>query len=159
MTSTGTLSISDADAGQATFQTTVSPVAGNLGTLALTAGGNYTYSVANGDVQSIGASVGKVDSFIINSADGTPKTVSFTVNGANDAPALTGTVATLDGGTEDSSYIVGVANLLAGFTDVDGDTLSVTGLVADHGTVTDNANGTYTITPAPNYNGAMALNY
>ncbi|MDP3707255.1 MAG: cadherin-like domain-containing protein, partial [Polaromonas sp.] len=50
--------------------------------------------------------------------------VTFTVTGANDA--TTGTAsATLAAGTEDTAYIVSAANLLAGFTDVDGDTLSV----------------------------------
>jgi hypothetical protein len=42
---------------------------------------------------------------------------------------------------------VTAANLLAGFSDVDGDTLTVTGLTADFGTVTDNGDGTYTIVP------------
>jgi hypothetical protein len=50
-------------------------------------------------------------------------------------------------------------NLLAGFSDVDGDSLSITGLTADFGTVTDNGDGTYTITPNTNYNGTVTLNY
>ena len=75
----------------------------------------------------------------------------------NDAPALTGTAATLSSGTEDTGYTVSASNLLAGWTDVEGATLSVTALTADHGTVTDNLDGTYTITPAANYNGTVTL--
>jgi hypothetical protein len=54
---------------------------------------------------------------------------------------------------------VSAANLLTGFTDVDGDTLSISGLSANHGTVADNGNGTFTITPAANYNGSVGLSY
>src|SRR5204862_530558 len=71
----------------------------------------------------------------------------FTVAGANDAPVLSGAQATLVAGTEDVAYTVSAANLLAGFTDVDGDTLSVSALTANHGTVVDNGNGTFTVTP------------
>ena len=74
----------------------------------------------------------------------------------NDAPALTGSVATLIAGTEDTAYVVNATDLLTGYTDVDGNALSVVNLLADHGTVVNNGNGTYTITPALNYNGAMA---
>ena len=42
---------------------------------------------------------------------------------------------------------------------MDGDQLSVSGLTADHGTVTNNGDGTYTITPAADYNGTVKLSY
>jgi hypothetical protein len=48
---------------------------------------------------------------------------------------------------------------LTGFTDLDSDTLSVTALTADHGSVVNNGDGTYTITPTANYNGAVTLGY
>ena len=89
----------------------------------------------------------------------TAATQSFILDAVNDAPALTGTKATLAAGTEDTAYVVSLANLLTGFTDADGDTLSVTSLGADHGTVTDNGNGTFKVTPTANYNGAVNLNY
>jgi len=86
-------------------------------------------------------------------------TLGYTVNAVNDAPALTGTASTLNAGTEDTAYTVTAAQLLAGFSDVDGDTLSVTGLTASNGTVVNNGDGTYTITPALNFNGSMSLSY
>jgi hypothetical protein len=84
--------------------------------------------------------------------------VSLAIESVNDAPTGTSTAA-LEDGTEDTAYTVSAANLLAGFSDVDGDTLSVSGLVADHGKVTNNGNGTYTISPTANYNGTIELAY
>ena len=37
--------------------------------------------------------------------------------------------------------------------------LSVSGLTADHGTLVDNGNGTWTITPAANDNGPVSFSY
>ncbi|TXN06066.1 tandem-95 repeat protein, partial [Methylobacterium sp. WL122] len=84
---------------------------------------------------------------------------SFTLAAVNDAPALTGTPATLAGGSEDTAYTVSAASLLAGYSDVEGSTLSVVTLTSDHGSVVDNGDGTYTITPTANYNGTVALSY
>jgi Ca2+-binding RTX toxin-like protein len=78
--------------------------------------------------------------------------------GANDAPTGSATAA-LPTGTEDTPYTVNVGDLLTGFSDIDGDTLSVSGLGASNGSVADNGDGTFTITPTLNYNGAVTLNY
>ena len=42
---------------------------------------------------------------------------------------------------------------------MDGDTLSVSALTSSNGIVVDNGNGTFTITPRANYNGAVSLSY
>ncbi|WP_108326791.1 cadherin domain-containing protein [Limnohabitans sp. MMS-10A-192] len=85
------------------------------------------------------------------------------VANVNDAPALTGTQATLADGVEDRTYIVRTKDLVAGFTDADGDTLSVTGLTKTINSnvtpVTANADGTYSITLPANFNGTVTLNY
>jgi Ca2+-binding RTX toxin-like protein len=84
---------------------------------------------------------------------------SFTVAAVNDAPTGAPT-AVLAAGTEDTAYIVSAANLLAGFSDVDvGTVLAVSGLTASNGTVVNNGNGTFTVTPAANFNGTMGLSY
>ncbi|MDB5525132.1 MAG: alkaline phosphatase [Rhizobium sp.] len=76
----------------------------------------------------------------------------------NDAP--TGApIVDLAAGTEDAPYTVNASDLLQGFSDEEGDTLSVTGLTSSNGTVVDNGDGTYTITPAADFNGAVTLNY
>jgi hypothetical protein len=100
-------------------------------------------------------------SYTVSDGHGGTKTGSQTiiVDSVNDAPTGTAT-ATLAHGTEDTGYTVSAANLLAGFSDVDGDTLSVTSLTASNGaTVTNNGNGTFTITPAANFNGTITLSY
>jgi VCBS repeat-containing protein len=106
LTASGTIAISDVDQGQASFQTTVTAAAGNLGNLILAANGAYTYSVANSEVQFLGANEIKVDVFTVKSFDGTTKQVSFTINGANDLASITGSAAaTL--GEDDTAPVTG----------------------------------------------------
>src|SRR5205814_666552 len=94
LTASGSISISDVDTGQATFVTTVSGDAANLGSLVLAANGTYTYTVANAATQSLGNRQTHVDSFEVPSADGTTKTITFTIHGVNDAAVIgTPTVA------------------------------------------------------------------
>ncbi|NMF99635.1 cadherin-like domain-containing protein [Aromatoleum toluolicum] len=69
------------------------------------------------------------------------------------------TAATGVDGHEDEPYTVTMNQLLDGFHDLDGDTLNVSGLTSSNGTVTDNHDGTYTITPSQNYNGPVTLSY
>ncbi|MEH1926552.1 cadherin-like domain-containing protein [Nostoc sp.] len=89
----------------------------------------------------------------------TAATNSFNLAAVNDAPKLTTPAATLSDGTEDTAYTISAANLLQGFTDVENDTLSVSGLTANNDSLSDNGNGTYTFNPASNYNGLVTLNY
>ncbi|MES2207751.1 MAG: cadherin-like domain-containing protein, partial [Pseudomonadota bacterium] len=121
------------DNGNGTF--TVTPAADYNGAV------NLSYQVVDGHSGEVSA------------------TQSFTLNTVNDAPVLTGTAAVLAAGTEDVAYTIQASDLLAGFSDVDGDTLSVADLSANHGTVIDNGNGTFTVTPAPNYSGTVNLSY
>src|SRR5262249_14481700 len=88
LTASGTISISDADQNQASFQTTVTGAQGNLGSLTLQANGNYTYTVADSAVQFLGANDTKVDTFTVTALDGTTKQISFTIHGANDAAVI-----------------------------------------------------------------------
>jgi len=83
---------------------------------------------------------------------------SFSVAAVNDAPVGAAT-AVLVSGTEDTAYTVYAANLLQGFSDVDGDTLSVSGLSTDSGSLIDHNDGTWTFTPAVDFNGSVALSY
>jgi Ca2+-binding RTX toxin-like protein len=66
--------------------------------------------------------------------------------------------AILATGYEDTLYTFNAADLLAGFSDIDGDTLFVSGLTATNGTLA-NSNGIYNFTPTANYNGPISLNY
>ncbi|MBI5330572.1 MAG: cadherin-like domain-containing protein, partial [Betaproteobacteria bacterium] len=50
-------------------------------------------------------------------------------------------------GQEDSPYLLTTAALIAGITDADGDLMAVLNLTANHGTLSDNGNFTWTFTP------------
>ncbi|HJR31671.1 MAG TPA: cadherin-like domain-containing protein, partial [Pseudomonas sp.] len=84
--------------------------------------------------------------------------LSIDVTSVNDAPTVSGPV-NLPNGTEDTAYTLTAAQLLANASDVDGDALSIANLSANHGTLTDNSDGSWTFTPNANYNGAVTLNY
>jgi Cadherin-like domain len=65
----------------------------------------------------------------------------------------------LTAGAEDTTYLIAVASLLQGFVDVESDTLSVSSLAATNGSLLNNGNGSYTFTPAANFNGTVNLSY
>ncbi|MGY4458581.1 beta strand repeat-containing protein [Bradyrhizobium sp. LB13.1] len=114
---TGSISITDADQGQAAFRTTVTSASGNLGGLVLAANGTYTYSVPNSATQYLGAGDTKVDTFTVTSLDGTSKQVSFTIHGINDA-AVIGT-PTVHDVTEDATNPILYATGTVSIVDVD----------------------------------------
>ena len=60
----------------------------SLGTLALSANGQYTYTVANSATQYLGLGETKIDTFTVKTADGTTKDVTFTISGTNDTPLI-----------------------------------------------------------------------
>jgi Ca2+-binding RTX toxin-like protein len=75
----------------------------------------------------------------------------------NNAPI--GTPTGFIAGIEDTSYTINSAGLLSGFTDADGDTLSVTNLTTTHGKITSNTDGTWLLTPDKDFNGSLQLSY
>ena len=142
--------------------------------------GNTTYSLKTGLTDdaaqfSIDAATGKVSlianpnyeaqsgySFTVVATDAagnaSEQAVSLAINNVNESPTGSATASLADG-TEDTAYTISATDLLQGFSDVDGDSLSVSGLTANHGSLVDNHNGTWTFTPAANYNGKVNLNY
>jgi hypothetical protein len=103
-------------------------------------------------------------SFNWNGFDGTTyavtgAAVNITLAAVNDAPILTGTKATLAGATYGTAYTISQTDLLTGFTDVEGDPLSVSNLTVSNGSLVDNQNGTWSFTGTTNYNGAVNLSY
>ncbi|MGJ0223641.1 cadherin-like domain-containing protein, partial [Streptococcus pyogenes] len=78
---------------------------------------------------------------------------SLEVTAVNDAP--TTAPVTLDDVTEDGELIITPADLLQNAGDVDLDALTITGLTASNGTITANADGTWTFRPAENFNGTV----
>ncbi|HKA59929.1 MAG TPA: Ig-like domain-containing protein, partial [Gemmatimonadales bacterium] len=90
-------------------------------------------------------------------ADSNIATVSLTINAVNDAPVATNDSFSLN---EDAILTVGAPGVLGNDADVDDPTLSallVTGPA--HGTLIFNSDGSFTYTPAVNFNGADSFTY
>ncbi|MEL7626572.1 MAG: Ig-like domain-containing protein [Anaerolineaceae bacterium] len=101
------------------------------------------------------------DSFTFKANDGTLDsniaTVSITVTPINDAPAAVDDDYTV---AEGGSLTIVAPGVLGNDSDVDGDTLSAV-LVDDvtNGTLTFNADGSFTYTPTPYFNGSDSFTY
>ena len=126
--------------------------------------GNWSLDASNSAYQHLAAGATTVVTVGYTVSDGLGGSdtgeLKIMVTGVNDNPALTAAQASLAAGTEDQNYIVSKVSLLQGFTDVDdGTVLNVSGLSANHGTVVNNGDGTFTIQPELNYNGPVTLSY
>ncbi|WP_028953455.1 cadherin-like domain-containing protein [Synechococcus sp. CC9616] len=83
----------------------------------------------------------------------------FKVVQSNNKPALTGEKAILKTGREDASYTLRKADLLEGFSDADGDNLTVVEMEASNGKVSENSDGSWTFNPNSDYFGTVDINY
>ncbi|MDH4564855.1 retention module-containing protein, partial [Pseudomonas sp. BN411] len=128
-----------------------------VGTLTLAADGNYTFTpAANWN--------GAVPQVTYVTTTGSSSTLDITVTPANDAP-----LAANDGPVPVIEDIQAVGNVLTNDSDVDGDALTVTqfevggstytagqtATLSGVGTLVINSDGSFTFTPAPNYNGPV----
>lgn len=149
-TVTGDLNCSDADRGQSSLKS-ISNKAGKYGTFSVDSSGNWTYKLDNSksSVQSLDKGEKVYDTFDVWSYDGSAKkTVTVTVNGADEAPQSTGTQVggtTTGSVTEDASVKTASARLtIDGKTTSSGfNTLTKQGT---YGTFTMKADGTWIYT-------------
>src|SRR5207245_1427523 len=101
------------------------------------------------------------DSFTFKANDGSldsnAATVTISVTAVNDAPMAVNDSYTID---EDGTLTVGAPGVLGNDSDIDSATITAV-LVAGpaHGTLTLNANGSFTYTPAGNYAGPDSFTY
>ncbi|HEX9696363.1 MAG TPA: cadherin-like domain-containing protein, partial [Actinomycetota bacterium] len=123
------------------------------GTLTLNADGSFTYTPA--------ANFNGSDSFTYVANDGTEDsnvaTVSLTVNAVNDAPVAVADAYATD---EDVALNVPAPGVLANDSDAEGDSLTAA-LVSGpaNGTLTLNADGSFSYAPAVNFNGPDSFTY
>ncbi|UXY14237.1 Ig-like domain-containing protein [Chitiniphilus purpureus] len=158
LSDTGTLTVSDPDAGQSSFTAgAATPVGATLGGLTIDAAGHWTYQVDNVAVQYLKAGETRTEQFTVQSADGTSHVISVVISGTNDGP-----VAGVDVASTAINTPISNLNVLANDTDVDGNPLTVTGAsVVDpsKGTVTLNPDGTLNFVPAGNVTGPVSISY
>ncbi|MDH4651349.1 Ig-like domain-containing protein, partial [Pseudomonas sp. BN606] len=140
-----------------TFTAGSSAVIAGVGTLTIAANGNYTFTPVanwNGDVPQV--------TYTTNT--GSSSTLDITVTPENDAP-----LAANDGPIAITEDTPAIGNVLTNDSDIDGDSLTVTqfevggstylagqtATLTGVGTLVINANGSFTFTPASNYNGPV----
>jgi VCBS repeat-containing protein len=123
------------------------------GTLALNANGSFTYTPA--------ANFNGSDSFTYRASDdavaSSPATVAITVTAADDLPTVAADAYTT---AEDTALTVAAPGVLANDGDVDGDALSAAvESPPAHGSLSLKADGSFTYTPAANFNGGDSFTY
>jgi len=120
LTVTGVLAVTDVDTGQDVFSTTVTPAAGNVGSLVITEAGTWTYTADNTltAIQELSGSSSLTDEFTVVSLDGTAnQIITITITGLNDVAVITGnnTGDVVEDATSPNLSTTGILNI----TDVD----------------------------------------
>jgi VCBS repeat-containing protein len=165
----GTLTISDADIGEASFVTHGAGYGyhGQLGKLHITEHGFWSYVVDNTNspsgrtIDALGAGETLTDTITVQSKDGTTHDIVITIHGDNDKPYCSSEVQ-LNSGKEDTTQILTLNQLLQNTVDVDANDsgkLTIENLHADHGSIAVNTDGTFTFTPDKDYNGSVNFSY
>uniref|UniRef100_UPI0031E3EFB4 cadherin-like domain-containing protein n=1 Tax=Inquilinus sp. TaxID=1932117 RepID=UPI0031E3EFB4 len=149
----------DPDAGDTKTLVSVNGT-GTVGTVSINGAGNVVYDPGSA-FQSLAAGATATDTFAYTMRDSagaqSTATVTMTITGVNDAPTA-GTVAD-QSTSEDTPLTVAKALILAAASDVDGDTLTITGGSALHGTVSFDVDGNLVYTPNANANGPDVVTY
>ncbi|PME63162.1 toxin [Vibrio lentus] len=173
----GQLTIIDPDTGENSFDSKGIGYTyhGKYGHLILNTDGKWFYGVATGTadvngglttnvgstIDQLGANETLTDTITIQSKDGTIHDIVITIHGDNDRPYCSSEVQ-LNSGKEDLAQTITATELLANTIDVDSNDLgklTVANLHADHGSILDNQDGTYTFIPTKDYNGQIHFSY
>jgi VCBS repeat-containing protein len=146
----GSVVCTDIDSTTLTYSKVGNP---SHGTVTVNSDGAFTYTPA--------ANYNGSDSFTFKANDGNldsnVATFNITVSAVNDAPVAANDSYSTN---EDTALNVSAPGLLGNDLDVDGDSItSVLVTNVSHGTLTLNSNGSFTFTPAANYNGTDSFTY
>jgi VCBS repeat-containing protein len=160
LTATGALTVTDADTGQASFQ--AGTLAGLYGSLALGAGGAWTYSLNNTNtaVQALNTGQSLTDTITAHAIDGTAKNIVVTINGVDEAVVL-------PPDSHNDAYVVmeGKALAVAASTGVLFNDEGTPPLAASkisgpsHGTLQLATDGGFTYTPFAGFQGIDSFTY
>ena len=164
---TGTLTASDVDNPADTFTEVLTATASTFGygTFMMTAGGVWTYTLddTNPNVQALNDGQTLTDAFTVTSIDGTQQVITVTINGANDAALISGTVV---GSVTEAGVMAGspmaTGSLTATDVDNPGNTftevLTATASTFGYGTFMMTAGGVWTYTLDDTNPNVQALN-
>lgn len=86
-------------------------------------------------------------------------TNTLNLKAVNDVPAKSGIFTPLPPAQEDIPYLLTTAKLTEGFSDSDGDLLTVSQLICSRGSIQVNPNGTFILTPPKDFHGPINLTY
>ncbi|TAA47808.1 VCBS domain-containing protein [Corallincola spongiicola] len=143
----------------------ITQTAGKYGEFSVDTDGHWHYVVDESKAGVLGQGDEWNEHFTIEaiSTDGSriTKTVTVVVHGSNDAPTVKSGLV-LSQGSEDKQVILTQQDLLAHASDSDSNDqgwLKATHLTVDHGTISTNADGSFTFTPDKDYNGVVHFNY
>ena len=177
----GTFSVSGVAAGtQSSASGNVgTAVGGTYGSVTIAADGTYTYTLDNSkpvtNALAAGQTATDVFTYTITDDKGATSTttLTITITGTNDAPVDDNETNSV---LEDTTLTVAdgaIGDLLNNATDVDGDSLTIasytiagmtgtytagqSATITGKGTITINANGSYTFVPVSNWNGTVPL--
>ena len=91
LTTSGSLSITDTDSGEARFD--AATVSGTYGSLSIDASGSWTYSADNTEtaIQELGSGETLTETLQVTADDGTTQDIVITINGTNDTAVIGGT--------------------------------------------------------------------
>ncbi|WP_422492148.1 VCBS domain-containing protein [Endozoicomonas sp. ALD068] len=152
----GTLSITDVDGGEASF--TPETITGTYGSLTIDGSGTWSYSASNNhaDIQALGNGDTLTETLTVRTLDGTTRNIVITINGTNDAAVITGD----DSGsvTEDAGNTLMTSGTLS-ITDVDGGEASFTPetITGTYGSLTIDGSGTWSYSASNNHADIQAL--
>ena len=122
--------------------------------------GDYKFVPDDGAIEALKAT--QTIEFLVSATDGVSDSqaqpIIVTLNGVNDAPTGNASLDLPDG-KENTPYYFSASDLLQGFADAEGDSLSVANLTVNHGSLKVNSNGDWILIPESNYSGLVTLSY